>query len=72
MHCIASDPSIAHSPTCDRTGKSPVVIDPKCDMKLAARRVLWGRFVNAGQVSTYVPGPACLSAGGGRKESLLH
>ena len=32
------------------TGKNPVVIDPKGDLKLAAKRVLWGRFLNAGQV----------------------
>ena len=27
-----------------------IVIDPKSDLKLAARRVLWGRMLNAGQV----------------------
>ena len=32
------------------TGKNPVVIDPNCDLKLAAKRILWGRFTNAGQV----------------------
>ncbi|KAH9916496.1 aldehyde dehydrogenase [Amylocystis lapponica] len=31
-------------------GKSPVVIDPKCDLKTAARRILWGAFSNAGQI----------------------
>ncbi|PSS37509.1 hypothetical protein PHLCEN_2v716 [Hermanssonia centrifuga] len=31
-------------------GKSPVIIDPKCDMKLAARRIFWGKIANAGQV----------------------
>ncbi|KAG1748357.1 Aldehyde/histidinol dehydrogenase [Suillus paluster] len=30
-------------------GKSPVVIDPKCDFKIAARRIMWGKCVNAGQ-----------------------
>jgi aldehyde dehydrogenase (NAD+) len=30
-------------------GKSPVVIDPGCDLQMAARRILWGKFVNAGQ-----------------------
>lgn len=34
----------------DDIGKNPVVVDPKCDVKLAARRILWGRFSNAGQV----------------------
>ncbi|KAG1729284.1 Aldehyde/histidinol dehydrogenase [Suillus lakei] len=30
-------------------GKSPVVIDAKCDFKTAARRILWGKCANAGQ-----------------------
>ena len=30
-------------------GKSPVVVDPACDLKMAARRILWGKVVNAGQ-----------------------
>jgi len=30
-------------------GKSPVVIDPAGDLALAARRMLWGKVVNAGQ-----------------------
>lgn len=30
-------------------GKSPVIIDPKCDLKTAAKRILWGKVVNAGQ-----------------------
>ncbi|KAI0365384.1 NAD-aldehyde dehydrogenase [Pilatotrama ljubarskyi] len=36
--------------TLELGGKNPVVLDPKCDLKLAARRILWGRFSNAGQV----------------------
>jgi aldehyde dehydrogenase (NAD+) len=32
-------------------GKCPVVIDPKCNVKSAARKILWGKFSNAGQVS---------------------
>ena len=31
-------------------GKNSVVVDPNCDLKTAARRILWGRFSNAGQV----------------------
>ncbi|KAI0763342.1 aldehyde dehydrogenase [Trametes elegans] len=31
-------------------GKNPVVVDPKVDIKMSARRVLWGRFSNAGQI----------------------
>ncbi len=30
-------------------GKSPCIIDSDVDLQLAARRVAWGRFVNAGQ-----------------------
>jgi aldehyde dehydrogenase (NAD+)/aldehyde dehydrogenase (NAD(P)+) len=30
-------------------GKSPVVVDPGCDLKTAARRILWGKTINAGQ-----------------------
>ncbi|OSC99242.1 NAD-aldehyde dehydrogenase [Trametes coccinea BRFM310] len=30
-------------------GKNPVVIDPRCDVRLAAKRTLWGRVCNAGQ-----------------------
>ncbi|KAI0325253.1 NAD-aldehyde dehydrogenase [Cubamyces sp. BRFM 1775] len=36
--------------TLELGGKNPVVIDPKCDVELAARRILWGRTCNAGQV----------------------
>ncbi|THH00936.1 hypothetical protein EW026_g1673 [Hermanssonia centrifuga] len=36
--------------TTELGGKSPVIIDPKCDMKLAARRIFWGKIANAGQV----------------------
>lgn len=30
-------------------GKSPVFIDPASDLQLAAKRILWGKFTNAGQ-----------------------
>ena len=36
-------------------GQSPVVIDPKCDLKTAANRIMWGKCENAGQ--------ACVSPG---------
>jgi aldehyde dehydrogenase (NAD+)/aldehyde dehydrogenase (NAD(P)+) len=35
--------------TLELGGKSPVIIDPNCDLKTAARRILWGKFANAGQ-----------------------
>ncbi|OBZ72483.1 Aldehyde dehydrogenase, dimeric NADP-preferring [Grifola frondosa] len=36
--------------TTELGGKNPVVIDPKCDIKTAARRILWGKTANCGQV----------------------
>ncbi len=35
--------------TLELGGKSPVVIDNTADIELAARRILWGKFINAGQ-----------------------
>lgn len=35
--------------TLELGGKSPVVIDPECDLSLTSRRLLWGKFTNAGQ-----------------------
>ncbi|KZP08660.1 NAD-dependent aldehyde dehydrogenase [Athelia psychrophila] len=35
--------------TLELGGKSPVVIDPACNLALTARRLLWGKFMNAGQ-----------------------
>ncbi|KAI9067689.1 NAD-aldehyde dehydrogenase [Trametes sanguinea] len=36
--------------TLELGGKNPAVVDPKVDVKMAARRLLWGRFSNAGQI----------------------
>ncbi len=30
-------------------GKSPVIVDADADLKVAARRIVWGKFTNAGQ-----------------------
>ncbi|PBK89868.1 NAD-dependent aldehyde dehydrogenase [Armillaria gallica] len=30
-------------------GKSPVFVDPKCDLPMTTRRIFWGKVVNAGQ-----------------------
>lgn len=38
--------------TLELGGKCPVVIDPKSDLNLAARRILVGKFTNAGQICT--------------------
>jgi len=35
--------------TLELGGKSPVLLAPDADVKLAARRVAWGKFLNAGQ-----------------------
>lgn len=37
------------SVTLELGGKSPVIVDRSADIKKAAERVLWGKFVNAGQ-----------------------
>jgi len=36
--------------TLELGGKSPVVIDPEFDIELAAKRVLWGKLQNSGQL----------------------
>ncbi|KAI0649401.1 NAD-aldehyde dehydrogenase [Trametes meyenii] len=36
--------------TLELGSQNPVVIDPKCDLRTAARRILWGRCSNAGQI----------------------
>ena len=40
--------------TLELGGKSPVIIAPDADLDLAARRVLFGKVQNAGQVSYHV------------------
>lgn len=35
--------------TLELGGKSPVVITPSSDLELAAQRIVWGKFLNAGQ-----------------------
>ncbi|KAJ3504462.1 hypothetical protein NMY22_g17917 [Coprinellus aureogranulatus] len=35
--------------TLELGGKSPVFIDPNCDLDLTAKRLLWGKVANAGQ-----------------------
>ncbi|KAF5364393.1 hypothetical protein D9757_011904 [Collybiopsis confluens] len=36
--------------TLELGGKSPVIVDPKCDLELAAKRTLWGKVTNSGQI----------------------
>ncbi|WP_019501767.1 aldehyde dehydrogenase [Pseudanabaena sp. PCC 6802] len=35
--------------TLELGGKSPCLVDLDCDLKLAAKRITWGKFINAGQ-----------------------
>lgn len=35
--------------TLELGGKNPCVIDESADLKLAAKRIVWGKFINAGQ-----------------------
>ena len=35
--------------TLELGGKSPVVVTAKADLKIAAKRIVWGKFLNAGQ-----------------------
>ena len=36
--------------TLELGGKNPVILDPESDIELAAKRIAFGKFVNAGQV----------------------
>ncbi len=35
--------------TLELGGKSPCIVDADVDVRVAARRIAWGKFVNAGQ-----------------------
>ena len=35
--------------TLELGGKSPCIVDKNCNLKLAAKRIVWGKFLNAGQ-----------------------
>jgi aldehyde dehydrogenase (NAD+) len=35
--------------TLELGGKNPCIIDETANLKLAARRIVWGKFINAGQ-----------------------
>ena len=35
--------------TLELGGKSPCIVEPDADLKCAAKRIIWGKFINAGQ-----------------------
>ncbi len=35
--------------TLELGGKNPCIIDENCNLKLSAKRIVWGKFINAGQ-----------------------
>ena len=55
---IATKAGATLSPvTLELGGKSPVIIDTDCDVELAAKRVLFGKVQNSGQVRTVTRRP---------------
>jgi acyl-CoA reductase-like NAD-dependent aldehyde dehydrogenase len=36
--------------TLELGGKSPAIVEPDADLQVSARRIAWGRFMNAGQI----------------------
>ncbi|KAI0727112.1 aldehyde dehydrogenase [Fomitopsis betulina] len=36
--------------TLELGGKNPVVVDPGCNLKIAAKRIMWGKLSNGGQI----------------------
>ncbi len=38
------------SVTLELGGKSPVIVDESANLKVAAKRIAWGKFINAGQI----------------------
>jgi aldehyde dehydrogenase (NAD+)/aldehyde dehydrogenase (NAD(P)+) len=49
-HIVSAAASKSLTPvTLELGGKSPVIIDPECLLKLAAKRILWGKVINTGQ-----------------------
>lgn len=55
--------------TLELGGKSPCIVDSDVDVRIAARRIAWGKFVNAGQTCI---APDYLLVHERREEELLH
>jgi aldehyde dehydrogenase (NAD+) len=41
------------TPTLELGGKSPCIVDETANLKLAAKRIVWGKFLNAGQTCCF-------------------
>ena len=55
--------------TLELGGKSPCIVDRTADIKLAAKRIVWGKFINAGQTCV---APDYILVHHSVKEKLLH
>jgi aldehyde dehydrogenase (NAD+) len=56
------------SVTLELGGKSPVIVDESADLRKAARRIVWGKLVNAGQICI---APDYVLVAEARKEDLI-
>ena len=54
--------------TLELGGKSPAIIDPDCDLERSARRLAWGKLINAGQTCI---APDYLLAPQGREADIV-
>ena len=49
-HIVMEKASVHLTPvTLELGGKSPCIVDSNCNVDLAAKRIVWGKFLNAGQ-----------------------
>ena len=55
--------------TLELGGKSPCIVDESCDVRVAARRIVWAKFLNAGQTCL---APDYVLVHEHREEELLH
>ncbi|KAI0788154.1 Aldehyde/histidinol dehydrogenase [Fomes fomentarius] len=55
--------------TLELGGKNPVIVDPKVDLKMTARQLLWGHHMNAGQACT---APEYILVPREIKDALIH
>lgn len=55
--------------TLELGGKSPCIVDAEVDVRVTARRIAWGKFINAGQTCV---APDYLLVHESREEELIH